>query len=83
MEIDALELMNEHNISLFVDPDWNPSLGPEKWLAIRNMKFDAGFSGSEWTGWIDGDGYTGDSVARGTTAREAFENLCDLDWPSA
>lgn len=72
---DLFEKMDELGISLILDPDWNPSLGSEKWMAIQNMEYDQGFMGSEDTGWIDGDGFTGKRSARGATAREALENL--------
>lgn len=69
--------MDGRGISLILDPDWKPALGPEKWMAIQEMKYDAGFMGSEWTGWCDGDGFTGKKSARGLTAIEALQNLLE------
>lgn len=67
------EKMTEHNISVIADPDWYPNLGNERWLAIQNMKYDAGSMGSEYTGWMAGDGFTGDVVARAETPSLAVE----------
>lgn len=75
---ELLHQLEKHNISLMLDPDWNQSLGPEKWMAIKNMKLDKGFMGSEWTGYIEGDGFTGDFVSRGETALEALVSVLKL-----
>jgi len=69
---ELFDLMDTHNISVILDPCWTPYAGPDKWMAIKNMYYDRGWAGSEWTGWIDGEGYTGDAVARGSTAKEAL-----------
>jgi hypothetical protein len=43
-------LMDQHNICVWVDPWWNPTLGRDKWLAGHNLHIETGFGGSDITG---------------------------------
>lgn len=74
-DTELFELIDIHNISVVLDPDWTPYAGPDKWMAIKDMEYDEGYMGSEDTGWCHGSDIVGEFVARGSTAKEALIGL--------